>query len=170
MRTQHRSWRLGLDTPRLALLTVVVCAAGVAQCRAVHALYFEAMWWMVQRRSLQLHALDVKFDDGALLSRLCMAKLLHGAPHVQIYVLRELGHELSSADWELFLARLDEQRSAVQATALELGAAHPQRVPNELLLALLRDGARTKPAALTVAVLLCGACLQRAGERSSRGR
>ena len=26
--------RLGLDTPRLALLTVVVCAAGVAQCRA----------------------------------------------------------------------------------------------------------------------------------------
>ena len=63
------------------------------------------------------------------------------------------GHELSSADWELFLARLDEQRSAVQATALELGAAHPHRVPNELLLALLRDGARTKPAALTVAVL-----------------
>ena len=44
----------------------------------------------------------------------------------------------------------------MQATALELGAAHPHRVPNELLLALLRDGARTKPAALTVAVLLCG--------------
>ena len=85
---------------------------------------------MVQRRALLLRELEVPFDDSRLLSDLCLTRLLHGAPHVQIYVLRELGHELSLDDWARFMARFHEHKQEVQATALHVGAESPQRVPD----------------------------------------
>lgn len=66
-------------------------------------------------------------------------KLIHGPPHVQLYVLRQLGNALPPSAWTTLLDGWESLSTAVQVRVLRLCADDAERVPNAHLVSILRE-------------------------------
>ena len=60
-------------------------------------------------------------------------KLIYGSPHVQLYVLRQLGEVLPPSAWKEMLDGWETLSAAVQVRMLRLCAEDPNRFPNAQL-------------------------------------
>ena len=66
-------------------------------------------------------------------------KLIYGSPHVQLYVLRQLGDVLPPSAWKELLDVWDNLSAAVQVRVLRLSAEHADKFPDEWLLSMLSE-------------------------------
>ena len=66
-------------------------------------------------------------------------KLIYGPPHVQLYVLRQLGAALPPSAWKELLDAWDTLSAAVQVRVLRMCADDSERFPDKLLLSLLSE-------------------------------
>eukprot|EP00966_Prymnesium_polylepis_P027400 633693-Prymnesium_polylepis.1 len=125
-------------------MSVVVAAICCAACVTMQRLYAAAMWDQIQRRELQLcdselpvsglwvsedsHAADSSVPElDAHVGKDVLDKLRCGPPHVQLYILRQMGEALPASKWAEFLEGFSSLSAAVQVRALKMCANQPSR-------------------------------------------
>eukprot|EP00928_Gymnodinium_smaydae_P028930 TRINITY_DN21929_c0_g1_i1.p1 TRINITY_DN21929_c0_g1~~TRINITY_DN21929_c0_g1_i1.p1 ORF type:complete len:1798 (+),score=323.48 TRINITY_DN21929_c0_g1_i1:125-5518(+) len=149
----------------LSICSVIITSLLLVCCVKVYALYLASMWRRIKRRELRMSAAPFlqrgrssqpwSIEDDPNLSKPMVHRLLHAGAAEQLYLLREIGESLSSADWDKFFEHFYELKPEVQVEAVELGRKQRERISDEFLIGLIR--ARTmSPAVVTVAILAVG--------------
>lgn len=126
--TKGTAWH---SAPSLSWMSVVVAAICCLACVQMHRLYAQAMWDQIQRRELQLCDKDFALDGawwtsedahGESVPELdwysgggVLRRLRDGPPHVQLYILRQMGEALPSSAWSQFMEGFSSLSPAVQA-------------------------------------------------------
>ena len=145
-------------TTAVSCLAAAVALVCCAICFRMHRFYYDAMWSLVLRREFKLSeditvadgtdghgggeeaalpALDIHTRAGAAV----LEKLQGGPPHVQLYILRQLGDALPAAAWRQFMAGWRLLTPAVQARVLKMCTDDRERVGDEWLIELLHEHA-----------------------------
>ena len=176
----------GGSTAAIALLSALVAAAACGACFHMHRLYSANMWGQILKREMHLADLDtaqwaewgtegVSGGDGvgshgASVAQLndnvaasIVQKLIYGPPHVQLYVLRQLGEVLPPSAWKELLDAWENLSPPVQVRVLRLCAEDSDKFPDEWLLSLLTEELHQVPeergesadAVLAHAILAC---------------
>lgn len=153
----------GGSSEALALLSAVIAAAACGACFRMHRLYSASMWAQISKREMPLTEIETWAEWGTEglgggggdgghvgssagfaqlndnVSASIAQRLIYGPPHVQLYVLRQLGEALPPSTWRELLDAWDNLSAAVQIRILRLCAKDEITFPNDWLLSLLTE-------------------------------